>query len=97
MIRGLKISAIYGEEVLVELPPVFTKPNLPVESWQIPTSKDLSAWSHLKTINFATAKINASIDLLIGNNVPSALAPIDVVAGPIGSPYATKTVLGRYF
>lgn len=62
MIHGLKVSATDGEEVPVELPPVFTKPNLPVESWQIPTSKDLAAWSHLKSINLPTIKINASID-----------------------------------
>lgn len=94
VIRGLKISATDGEDVSVELPPVFTKSSLPVESWQIPTSKDLAAWSHLRTISLPTTKINASIDLLIGNNVPAALAPIDVITGPVGSPYATKTVLG---
>ena len=94
MIDGLKISAPDGEEVPVDLPTVFTKPNLPVESWQIPTSKDLAAWSHLKTISLPTTRINASIDVLIGNNVPAALAPTDVVTGPVGSPFATKTVLG---
>ena len=45
MIHGLRISATDGEEVPVELPLVFTKPNLPVESWQTPNSKDLAAWS----------------------------------------------------
>eukprot|EP00794_Sanderia_malayensis_P020968 gene20968-23024_t len=94
MIHGLQISAPDGEEVLVDLPTVFTKPNLPVEAWQIPTSKDLAAWSHLKTISLPDTRINASIDVLIGNNVPAALAPTDVVTGPVGSPFATKTVLG---
>lgn len=26
--------------------------------------------------------------------MPAALAPVDVITGPAGSPYATKTVLG---
>eukprot|EP00794_Sanderia_malayensis_P013144 gene13144-14495_t len=94
MIHGLQISAPEGEEVLVDLPTVFTKPNLPVEAWKIPTNKDLAAWSHLKTISLPDTRINASIDVLIGNNVPAALAPTDVVTGPVGSPFATKTVLG---
>lgn len=94
MIHGFKISATDGEEVPVELPPVFTKPSLPVESWQIPTTKDLAAWSHLKKIHLPTTKIIVSVDLLIGNNVPAALASIDVITGPVGSPHATKTVLG---
>ena len=31
---------------------------------------------------------------MIGNNVPAAFAPIEVKTGPIGSPFATKTLLG---
>ena len=93
-IQGLKISAIDDDEVPVELPPVFTRSSLPVEAGQIPTRKDLRAWDHLKAINLPSIKFNATIDVLIGNNVPAALAPTDVITGPVGTPYATKTVLG---
>ena len=94
IIHVLKISATDGEKFPVEPPPVVIKSNLPVKSCQIPTNEDLAAWSHLKSINLPTTKINASIDVLIGNNVPAALAPFDVDTAPAGSPYATKTVLG---
>ncbi|XP_070549158.1 uncharacterized protein [Ptychodera flava] len=71
VISGMKIEAISGEGVPVQLPPIFTK------GYFLPR-----------------LKINSSIDLLIGNNVPAAYAPIDVKTGPPGSPYATKTPLG---
>ena len=73
---------------------MFTKSDLPVDAWQIPTNKDLAAWEHLKTIELSSLKINSTIDILIGNNVPAAFAPIEVKTGPIGSPFATKTLLG---
>ena len=67
---------------------------MPVDAWQIPTRKDIAAWEHLKTIKLPKSKINTTIDILIGNNVPAAFAPIEVKTGSIGSPFATKTLLG---
>ena len=94
MISGLKIVAVNGDGKGVDLPPVFTKPSLPVDAWQIPTRKDITAWEHLKTINLQKSKINTTIDILIGNNVPAAFAPIEIKTSYIGSPFATKTLLG---
>ena len=94
MISGLKIVAVNGEGKGVDLPPVFTKPSLPVDAWQIPTRKDIAAWEHLKTIKLPKSKINTTINILIGNSVPAAFAPIEVKTGSIGSPFATKTLLG---
>ncbi|XP_070549745.1 uncharacterized protein [Ptychodera flava] len=94
VISGMKIEAINGEGVPVQLPPIFTKASLPVEEWHIPSQRDISAWEHLSNIDLPRLKINSSIDLLIGNNVPAAYAPIDMKTGPPGSPYATKTPLG---
>ena len=94
MISGLKIVAVNGDGKGVDLPPVFTKPSLPVDAWQIPTRKEIAAWEHLKTIKLPKSKTNTIIDILIGNNVPAACAPIEVKTGSIGSPFATKTLLG---
>ncbi|CAC5382830.1 unnamed protein product [Mytilus coruscus] len=39
-------------------------------------------------------KLDASIGLMIGNNVPDAYTPFEVATGPSGSPHATRTRLG---
>ncbi|XP_033118261.1 uncharacterized protein LOC117117891 [Anneissia japonica] len=92
-IKGLIVSALHGEENMeVELPIVYTKPSLPVQNWQIPSREDVESWKHLRGIELP--KIDASIDILIGNNVPAAYAPREVRTGPQGSPYAIKTPLG---
>lgn len=38
---GLKVGAIGGDGVEVNLPPVFTKFNLPVEEWHIPAERNI--------------------------------------------------------
>ena len=58
----------------------------------IPTYKDVSHWKHLRDVHLP--HVDASVDLLIGNNVPDAYSPLEVRTGPRGSPHATKTALG---
>ncbi|KAJ8017933.1 hypothetical protein HOLleu_44355 [Holothuria leucospilota] len=94
IISGLKIEAVRGNGVKVDLPPVFTKSSLPVDEWHIPTERDVEGWEHLKTLELPRLDDVHKIDLLIGNNVPAAYAPTEVKTGPLGSPFATKTPLG---
>lgn len=59
------------EHNFVELPAVFSTPQLPVSEDSIPQQEDASRYPHLKGIQLP--KIDACIGLLIGNDVPKAL------------------------
>jgi len=71
---------------------IFTQQNMPVHRGNIPSSKDLQRWPHLRHIKIP--EINSDVDLLIGTNVPQALEPWEVVRAENRGPYAIKTILG---
>lgn len=75
-----------------DLPEIFTQRSLPVHRGNIPRSKDLQRWPHLRHIQIP--EVDAEVDLLIGTNVPQALEPWEVVRSVNGGPYAIKTILG---
>ena len=39
-------------------------------------------------------EVDTETGLVIGNKVPDAYAPLEVITGPSGSPHATRTKLG---
>lgn len=80
------------EDQLVELPAVYSVAQLPVTREDIPQQSDVDRWPHLKGI--VLPEINAKVELLIGNDVPKALQPIEVRESKDGGPYATRTLLG---
>ena len=88
---SLQISDLKKEKVL-DLPMVFSRPNLPIAADAISTQEDVKRWPYLKGIDIQ--QINAEIGLLIGNDVPEALQPKEVRQSRNGGPFATKTVLG---
>ncbi|XP_064639787.1 uncharacterized protein LOC135495255 [Lineus longissimus] len=57
------------------------------------TAKELNAWPHLRGIDLPCADAS-DVKLLIGQDMPEALAPLDVRVGNKGEPYATCTRLG---
>ncbi|RUA05619.1 MAG: hypothetical protein DSY43_04230, partial [Gammaproteobacteria bacterium] len=80
------------EKNTVELSNVYTRTKLPVSNEDIPRQDDVNQWPHLQGI--ALTRINADIELLIGNDVPLALEPQEVKRSCNGGPYAVKTRLG---
>ena len=76
----------------IDLPMVFSRPNLPISTNAISKQEDVSRWPYLQGINIP--EINAEIGLLIGSDVPQALQPIEVHQSRNGGPFATKTALG---
>ena len=62
-----------NEQNFVELPTVFSTPELPVSKNSIPQQEDVSKYPYLKGIPLP--KIDAPIGLLIRNDVPKALEP----------------------
>ena len=55
------------------------------------TSTDLSKWDHLKDVKNPET---SQVDLLIGQDCPQALRPIEVRSGSDDEPYAVRTYLG---
>ena len=62
----------------VELPTVFSTPQLPVSKNSIPQQEDVSKYPYLKGIQLP--KIDTNIGQLIGNDVPKAPQPKQVIA-----------------
>ncbi|XP_068716993.1 uncharacterized protein [Montipora capricornis] len=81
-----------NERNFVELPTVFSTPQLPVGKNSIPQQEDVNKYPYLKGIQLP--KIDAPIGLLIGNDVPKALEPKQVIASNDKGPYAVKTIFG---
>lgn len=80
----------------INLPVVYSRPDLPIPKEAITTQQDVDRWPHLQGIDIPS--INADIGLLIGSDVPKALEPLEVrLSNSTGGPYATKTALGWVF
>ena len=71
-IKGLEILGL-DEHNVVQLPVIYTKDKMSVSKRHIPTSNDLTKWTHLNDI--VLPKVDADVGLLIGNNVIDACAP----------------------
>lgn len=91
IIKDLEVCDLEMNNV-IELPTVYSKDKMPVSKVHIPKNEDIVKWPHLQHINLP--EIESNIDLLIGNNVPDAYSPIEVVRGPRGTPHVVKTLLG---
>ncbi|CAC5386643.1 unnamed protein product [Mytilus coruscus] len=91
VISGLEVCDINGNNA-ISLPPIFTRPNLPVSRKDIVSSNDLREWPHLRDVPLN--RVDCDVGLLIGINVPRAMEPWDVIASVDNSPFAMKTLLG---
>ena len=66
---------------------VLVTEHIPIESYDI----DVGNYPHLKNLSFSNS---ASVDILIGQDNPAALVPLDVRSGPKGTPFAIHTSMG---
>ena len=78
----------------ITIPVVFTKPDnaWPFTEDDLVTYNDVENLNHLSSVPFSFS--DASIDLLVGLNVPELLKPLQVVDGAPDEPYASKHALG---
>ncbi len=76
----------------VDLPRTYTQTDIPVSSSQIPKPELLERWSHLKPVisQLSSNKGKLNIGLLIGNNCPTALEPLNVICSRDNGPYAMQ-------
>ncbi|XP_046339933.2 uncharacterized protein LOC124121032 [Haliotis rufescens] len=90
-VNGLQVHDLDLRNTIA-LPTVYSKEHIPVLKKHIPVSSDVQKWPHLNDIYLP--EIDASVDILIGGNVPDSYAPLEIRTGPDGSPHATRTKLG---
>ncbi|XP_028408799.1 uncharacterized protein LOC114531374 [Dendronephthya gigantea] len=88
---SLEVSDLNGQNT-VEIMNVFSVSKLPVLRDDIPRQGDVDRWSHLEGI--VLKDIDSEVGLLIGNDVPKALQPKEVVESNSDGPYAIRTVWG---
>ena len=96
---ALEVSAVASsgrKKSSVNIPKVLAIPNFPPFDASVPPNSAIQAWNHLKDIKFPLLMDDTSsqVSLLIGQDAPDALLPIEVRQGKSGQPYAMRTRLG---
>ena len=90
---SLLVSQVDGDGE-IEIPAVYTSLGpLPVGDNCGSSSVDCEGWKHLKGLPIHKA-VSSEVSLLIGMDCPDATAPLNVVLGKRGEPYAVRTRLG---
>ncbi|KAJ8043661.1 hypothetical protein HOLleu_10857 [Holothuria leucospilota] len=72
---------------------VYTRDELNIDGSNIPTQADEDIWPNLAGLTIPEVNID-DISILIGQDCPEALMPLDIRNGPKGSPFAIRTQLG---
>lgn len=91
----LEISS-FDHKTRITIPSVFTRDHIPASRSQIPKPEIAKQWDHLAEIadKIYPYQPEADVAILIGNNVPNAVRPREIIAGTDDQPYAQRTVLG---
>ena len=92
---GFKVQG-YNMSQIIDLPPVFSRPDIPIDRSHIPKPDSFVHQPHLKDIGSRLSYFSdIDVGLLIGFNCPEASVPLEVVLGSdISKPYAVQTPLG---
>ncbi len=91
-VASLEVKGIHGVHTL-PIPSVLAREAVPIGTQNIVTDFDEQLWPHLQ--GFEVPRVHeGEVTLLIGQDIPEALAPISVVRGRPGEPYAVQTSLG---
>ncbi|XP_043217631.1 uncharacterized protein LOC122379454 [Amphibalanus amphitrite] len=91
VVHGLEVADLGGRHVL-QLPAVYSLEKVPVDDSDIPRQEDVSRWPYLRDVRLP--RVDAPVELMLGNNVPLAMEPWEVIHSQEGGPFATRTLLG---
>ena len=91
LVRDLLVSDL-DENEYVSLPILYTRPQIPVSSDDIPTQGDIDQWPRLQGVFIP--RVHDEVGLLIATDVPEALEPLEIKHSQEGGPYATGTRIG---
>jgi len=83
LISDLVVSDL-DENVYVSIPMLYTRPKIPISRDDIPTQDDVDQWPHLQGVFIP--HVDAEIGLLIANDVPEALNPLEIKHSEEGGP-----------
>ena len=94
-----KISEIYvrgyNSTQRTRLPPIFTRPEIPVNRASIPTHQTAKMWPHLECIaDEMVPLMDVEVGLLIGRQCRQLIAPRDIKPAQQDGPFGQKTSLG---
>ena len=78
---------------MIELPEVLTWEKLNISTDGVACQDNINRWSYLFGIQ-VPERINAELELLIGQDVPEALEPSEIRTRRGNGPYASKTKFG---
>ena len=79
----------------IRLPETYSQDKIPMDKDDIPTAEAISKWSYLEDVAHTLPGLkDIPFGLLIGNNCPKALEPMEVIASMEEGPYAKRTRLG---
>jgi hypothetical protein len=81
---------------VVKLPRVYALSRFPSLKGSVADPSDVRKWDHLRDINIPQMRHlqETNVAILIGQDVPEALLPLEVIEGDEGEPYAVRTLLG---
>ena len=82
-----------GRPSVTQLPKVYTLLDLPTFEHCIASDSDFRKWSHLKDLRLPQVDMSG-VTIVIGQDVPEALWPLELRNGKEVQPYATRTRLG---
>ncbi len=89
---SLEVISKDGGDAL-KLQSVYSRKNLAISTDNVATSEEVEAWPHLRGLPVLGATTE-DVCLLIGQDCPEAIIPLQVVPGQAGEPYAVRTRLG---
>ncbi|KAK3886574.1 hypothetical protein Pcinc_009223 [Petrolisthes cinctipes] len=93
MVTDVEVCDV-DENNFITLPPVYVLDEIPVPSNDIVKKEDLQNWPHLSDIDIPDMG-DAEIGLMIGNNVPQAMEPQEIIhSTEEGGPFALRTKIG---
>ena len=92
VVSQLEISDLSGTNH-VKLPVVYTRPCLPINPENVACQADVSGLPHLEGVKLPLAAPK-QVKLLIGQDNPDLLVPMNVIRGERGQPWASQTMFG---
>lgn len=94
ILDDLEITDINNENT-IPLPEVFTQTKIPASKENIVKQHDIDSWNYLQKVKLHEIDMpNTEIGILIGNNVPKAMEPMEVISSEGQGPFAVRTRLG---
>ena len=94
VLDDLEITDINNENT-IPLPEVFTQKKIPASKENIVKQHDIDSWNYLQKVKLHEIDMpDTEIGILIGNNVPKAMEPMEVISSEGLGPFAVRTRLG---